>query len=613
MKTEKKSFIGRTNDHPVIFILIMAIILEITLESLCRRSVTDVFKYHTSEIFAVISNILIITFTLSLSFIFRRRLFAIVIITAFWLTCGITNCVLLHFRSAPLNISDFYVVRSINELFTLYITPFQSVLIAGAFLAAFVIAFTIWKRIPKQPTELIKILPIAFFSMVCIAVMSSQNVNAIYTPAESSVNVSDSLYNTYSSNGFVYSLSMSIFNRGIERPSDYGKKTVENILDSIDDGEKEETIPEKKDPDIILVQLESFFDVNRIDGVEYSENPIPVWSELRKNYTSGYLTVPVIGAGTAKTEFEILTGMSVKFFELGESPYNTVLKNDKCESIASILSSRGYNSTVIHNNTASFYDRDEVFPNLGFDLFVSADEMGEIPRNQIGWAYDNVLTDRILSASETEKDFVFAITVQSHGKYPNELLPDYDYDIDYSYNFDKSLALSDSTDEFYNYDINKLYSGENEENEEYIKAKNQYRYYINELNETDKFIGELISEIENRGEDTVIIFYGDHLPAIDFEYFNMRENGGGEIDMTEYVIWDNIGLSRENNDLFSYQLTAYLFSLLNIKGDPISELHGAYINNNDIKTNSADMEEYQQKLHMLEYDILYGEEYSYDE
>ena len=47
------------------------------------------------------------------------------------------------------------------------------------------------------------------------------------------------------------------------------------------------------------------------------------------NYSSGYFKVPSVGAGTANTEFEVLTGMSMRFFGPGEYPYKTYVKENR--------------------------------------------------------------------------------------------------------------------------------------------------------------------------------------------------------------------------------------------------------------------------------------------
>ena len=51
---------------------------------------------------------------------------------------------------------------------------------------------------------------------------------------------------------------------------------------------------------------------------------------MASEYSSGYCQVPSIGAGTANTEFEMLTGMSMRYFGPGEYPYKSYLKGKDC-------------------------------------------------------------------------------------------------------------------------------------------------------------------------------------------------------------------------------------------------------------------------------------------
>ena len=111
------------------------------------------------------------------------------------------------------------------------------------------------------------------------------------------------------------------------------------------------TVPPDAQPNIVCVLLESFADPSDVNFLNMSEDPIPNFHNLEANYSSGYLTVPVVGAGTANTEFEVLTGMSMQYFGTGEYPYKTILKQSDCESIASALSKIGYGTHVVHNNT----------------------------------------------------------------------------------------------------------------------------------------------------------------------------------------------------------------------------------------------------------------------
>lgn len=61
-------------------------------------------------------------------------------------------------------------------------------------------------------------------------------------------------------------------------------------------------------------------------------------SELFKRY----FKVPSVGAGTANTEFEVLTGMNLRYFGPGEYPYKTYSKKHPTESAATALAALGY-------------------------------------------------------------------------------------------------------------------------------------------------------------------------------------------------------------------------------------------------------------------------------
>ena len=175
-------------------------------------------------------------------------------------------------------------------------------------------------------------------------------------------------------------------------------------------------------PNIIFLQLESFYDVTNIEGYEYSEHPHPIYSLLKEQLPGGKLSVPSIGAGTANTEFETISGMDVSLFGIAEYPYLSVLQTQTCESMAYNAKAYGYTSHAIHNHKGTFYDRNKVFPNLGFDTFTSLENMPEIVRNQRKWGKDSMLIDPILKSLDSSfgKDLIYAISVQPHGRYPSE-------------------------------------------------------------------------------------------------------------------------------------------------------------------------------------------------
>lgn len=146
--------------------------------------------------------------------------------------------------------------------------------------------------------------------------------------------------------------------------------------------------------------------------VEFSGTVLPKLEWLYKSYPSGFLSVPSVGAGTANTEFEIISGMNLDDFGPGEYPYKTVLSHSACDSICYDLKQYGYTTNALHDNDGTFYDRNTVFPQLGFETFTSLEYMNNVETNEIGWAKDNVLISQIieiLTGSES-RDFIYTIS-----------------------------------------------------------------------------------------------------------------------------------------------------------------------------------------------------------
>lgn len=327
---------------------------------------------------------------------------------------------------------------------------------------------------------------------------------------------------------------------------------------------------EEELPNILFVQLESYFDPTEVEWLQFSEDPIPNLREMYSKYSSGYFKVPSVGAGTANTEFEVLTGMSMRFFGPGEYPYKTYGKTKVIESAASALGSLGYGTEALHNNGGNFYSRAQVFNHMGFDHYTSKEFMNILRMTPKGWAADDVLIPNILDSMDTTEgqDFVFTISVQGHGDYPTEPTLE-----------NPTIKVDGVEDE---------------------GKRNAWEYYVNEVYEMDKFAGDLVAALEERGEPTVVVFYGDHLPTMDLEAKDLKSR---YLYNTNYVIWDNIGLEKKDGNYAAYQIMAEVFERLDIHAGTVFNYHQT---RHQTKNYLADLE-------LLQYDILYGDQYIYEE
>ena len=127
-----------------------------------------------------------------------------------------------------------------------------------------------------------------------------------------------------------------------------------------------------------------------------------------------------------------------------------------------------------------------------------------------------------------------------------------------------------------------------------------WEYYVNMVYEMDKFAGDLVAAMEERGEPTVIVFYGDHLPTMGLQAKDVKSK---YLYNTNYVIWDNIGLEKKDGNYAAYQIMAEVHDRLDIHAGTIFNYHQQ---RNSTKNYLSDLE-------LLQYDILYGEQYVYEE
>ena len=547
---------------------LISVLLILVIEVLARHSLTDGIRFVWDHPFLTLLSAAILTAFYTLALLVPKRNFVWLCITVVIVGLAVTNSILLCFRITPLAATDIALLTSVFEIMGIYLTVWQIILLVLLVLVVIVGLIYLGIRMKKQVYHPLLAVCNAVISILAVVLMIHIGDARGWLQTEFA-----NLPDAYADNGFVYCFTRSLFDRGISKPDTYDEDTVDNILE---DMKKQKTNEVEEKPNIIFIQLESFMDLKRMQGVTYSEEPTPVYSSLRKTCPGGFLKVPSVGAGTANTEFEILTGMTLDYFGAGEYPYKTVLQDETCESMAYNLRELGYRTGVLHNNTGSFYSRNKVFANLGFDYFVSSEYMENLSYNPIGWAKDKVLTGQIqhILKATSEPDLIYTITVQDHGKYPTELLENPHIKV----------------------------SGFAPEDEE---RQNAFTYYVNQCHETDAFLGSLIATLNAFEEPVVLVLYGDHLPNLDI---TEEELASGNLFQTEYVIWSNkkmledYELSKKNENLYAYQLSAHVLKLFGMNNGLLTKFHQMYHNYDNYKSN----------LKILQYDMLYGKKEVYD-
>lgn len=548
-----------------------ALVIELYIEEFARLTTGPLegLRWAFTNPVVFLYNALIIFATLTLTLIFKRRRFARFVIAATWLGLGTANGIILMNRMTPFTLYD---CKNFIDGITIITTYFSKVQIALFFVAvalglmAIVLIFARskkWQNISYKKSVSVLLLAAAVSAGATVVLNGAGFISTFF----------GNLNYSYRDYGMPYCFIATSVNAGISRPKGYSEEMIADLLESKTERGTDTILPEKDDstdhPNIIVLQMESFTVAQDYSNIEVSRDPTPVFNKLYDEYTSGTFIVPACGAGTANTEFEVLTGISAKFFGPGEYPYKGKLRTNVLENMAYITRLHGYNTAALHDHRALFYNRNEVYANMGFNSFTSVEYMNNVSFTPTNWCKDKVLTGEIMDImkSTDERDFMHVVSVEGHGAYPTEQV------------FKNPYTVVTADDE---------------------NTKWRYEYYLNECHEMDTFIGDLIAEIEASGEPTVMLIYGDHIPALDVKEENYKQP---DLYSTRYVIWDNIGLTKHDADIHSYESGAILLADAGLAHEGVIFDYQ--------QSNKPGTESYLKDQEALAYDMLYGKHYVY--
>lgn len=577
-KRESKLYDGQRHQaRYLVKIAIQSFIIYLFIEEFARITVSLVgaplmiinqplvFIYNWGIIFA----------TLSISLLFKRRNFVAMVVGIFWIVLGTINGIILTKRMTPFTVYDTKNFKDGLTLITQYFKVWQMIslilliLFSIIFLVIYFFGSKKWINL-NWKKNIVTII-------IIFAVLAGQTVGMLKIGKLSTY--FGNLNYAYRDYGFPYGFINTTANTGINKPFGYSENSIKEILEN-DTSTKGIFDPKEygnktwygnyKKPNIIILQLESFSLAQDYNHIGVSADPTPVFNKLRKDYSTGWFKVPACGAGTANTEFEVLTGISSRFFGPGEYPYKGKLRKNTQESMANVLKKNGYYTAAMHNHRALFYNRNEVYPNLGFDSYTSVEYMNDVERTPVGWAKDSTMIDDIMDIITTtdESDFLHVVSVQGHGAYPPNKI--------FSSPYVTVSANNNAT-------------------------KYKYEYYVNECYEMDKFLGDLIEKINEAGEPTIMLVYGDHIPALDVKE---NEYANGDLYKTRYVLWDNIGLPKMDEDLNAYESGARVLEAAGI-------IHEGVIFDYQQTADKKNNKNYLKNLKALSYDQMYGENYAF--
>ena len=459
-----------------------------------------------------------------LLFLFGRLKTALRCQTILFMVIGLANYYVLEFRSAPImpwDILSIGTAASVANNFK-YTLGKETVFVLIGFILLLILESRITFKLKKDWKIRIGGFVASFVLLWSFTSMLHQDstivrfklYDKLFTPTVMSKR-----------DGTAVAFLMELKYVTVEKPSGYNKEDAADLLSSYDIPIEEDSA--SSSPNVIVIMNEAFSDLSVLGDFETNEDYMPFLHSVMQgnipNAISGYLNVSVLGGNTANTEFEFLTGNTMAFLPQGSVAYQQYVKHNDY-SLATYFKEQGYDTIAMHPYNASGWDRDKVYPLLGFDTFYSLKDWVN-PHKIRKYVSDKSCYDKIIELYE-QKDkntpfFIFNVTMQNHSSYSEE------YD-----NFHPDITV------------------------EGTKSK-ILPNYLSLIKLSDEALEYLIDYFSQAEEDTIIVFFGDHQPSDSVAAPVWKLNGKSGDALSDedealrykvpFLIWANFDIDGENN------------------------------------------------------------------
>jgi len=297
-------------------------------------------------------------------------------------------------------------------------------------------------------------------------------------------------------------------------------------------------------PDVVIVQSESFFDPEILKDIDDNASLLPTLHKAMTQGLVGAMKAPTFGGGTLRTEFEVLTGVPMLAYPKISFPYLQINRKH-IPSLVQVMHQAGYAAYAVHPNDGNFWDRNKAFKAMGFDHFFSKKDFPASARHDGWYIADSSLTDMVegLLSKATKPTFIMAISIEGHGPY--EHVP-----VD-----DKAAWAKIPVPAGWP-----------------PKAAQEYRNYVYHISDADHELGRLWDFLKARNRPFVLVFYGDHLPGLQYVYEAAHGFDNGRPANTQRVPWVLIGGNgarpAQGRKIYSWMMGSEVLGAAGIKRPP---------------------------------------------
>ncbi len=413
-----------------------------------------------------------------LALLLRRIALSLILVTGFYVVFMLINAEM--FKVFGLLFSPIDIIHGAQVFLVpgLWLDYWMAFLLIGLLL--FLLVMIVIKTKPNQVLHRHRYLSISLLVVALFLVGVWRN------------DIAKSIFKTFGLEGKVLPINLSqrhgflfgfyykvLKHQPIKPPAGYSKDTIDQIAAKYT---AQKTGDSQLKPDVIIFFIEAFADPKQM-GIETSYDPIPNFRKFAQQSLSGLVISPEIGGRSANPEFELLTGLSMRFMPEKSIPYIDYL-NKPMSSLIREFKQHGYTSSAIHVASMDFFNYLKAYPYLGFDHYYTLWQKEGMVKDPKGiYPSEAMLVEEIIAVTEASDDpqFIFSFPNSTHGPWD---YPAYDH---------SDLEV-----------FGTYFEG----------GQAQLRTYINALHRADQAIGQLINHYQNNNEPAVILVMGDHQPGL---------------------------------------------------------------------------------------------------
>lgn len=559
--------------------LAFPIFLTAMIEIIQMKSVKAFVLFMFSRPTVLLFNVILVSILYAIVIFFTKKIYLATTGVGLALTTlAIVELFKFNTSGNHLILTDMKMAVNINKLKSfayIKITPQLVVLclIILAYLVAVywfnpVIKTNLKKRLASASVCIASIVTLLFAPSVAMPVYSFFNIDTTYTDNVFRIN------EKFENNNFLAFLAQTTteyLSRKVKEPEQYNQESITTMLSNVSTDNNAAGTNYKR-PNVIMIMSEAFADFRKFDELDIDPSIYAAYDRIKEKSFSGTAVVPAFGAYTVRTEFELNFGLPCKSLNDPNMPQRLLLDRPQ-QTIPSYFKSLGYNTNYIHTFDKTFYGRNKVFANYGFDNMYFSDNLTVPVENYEAYISDKVIFNQVeqMLKNTDEPVFIHTTTMQNHQPY--NPTPEYTTQLD---------------------------------------------YYLAGVKDMLGNLEKMLEDLEKSGEPTVVFMVGDHYPAFKgedsiYNTLGITGENAGHMYEQPYFIWSNYDIDTSKGPtekVSSFYLPYIIMDMIDAPKSTFVQAMLDKMKTVPVYTTNYDINIPNDKeLDMYTYDIVLGHQY----